>query len=43
MNDSKTPWQTPTVEQLDVAGTLGLNLPNADGSGLANTAFPNPS
>ena len=43
MNDIKTPWQTPSVEQLDVASTLGSTAPNSDGGGMANNAFPNPS
>lgn len=36
-------WQTPSIERLDVAATLGGVLANADVAGQANTAFPNPS
>lgn len=43
MNDIKTPWQTPSVEQLDVSSTLGGGLVNSDNGAQANNAFPNPS
>ena len=43
VSEVKKSWQTPHAERLDVAATKGLNLPNADFSGLANSAFPNPS
>ncbi len=43
MNTTERTWQTPQVEQLDLADTLGSNNPNSDGGGMANNAFPNPS
>lgn len=43
MNTTEKTWQTPQVQQLDVADTLGATSPNSDGGGLANNAFPNPS
>jgi|LNAP01.1.fsa_nt_gb hypothetical protein len=43
MNTTEKTWQTPQVEQLDVADTLGATSANSDGGGLANNAFPNPS
>jgi hypothetical protein len=43
MNDTKSPWQTPSVEQLDVSGTLGGGLVNSDNGTMDNNAFPNPS
>lgn len=43
MNKVERTWQTPQVEQLDVADTMGASSTNSDGAGLANNAFPNPS